>query len=71
MLHVLRIKRNFFGKFFKYSVELNDFVELQLPDGRIFLRLLGKFYTLMYVKRSVYRLMLPSLIGDAGIWTIK
>ena len=41
----------------KYSVEFNDFA-VQTPPYRIpFLRLLGRTYTLLYVRRSVGRLM--------------
>ena len=58
---VRRVKKNMFGKFneankpktsfAKYSVEFNDFVWKTAPHRRPYVRLLGRFYTLIYMKR--------------------
>ena len=64
---VRRVKQNVFGEFneagklktslSKYSIELNDFAVQMLPHRIPYLRLLGRPYTILYVKRSVVKLI--------------
>ena len=66
MASKLRIKQNMFSEFnetpqpktslVKYSIELNDLPIQTLPYRMLYLRLLGRPYTLLYVSRSVGRL---------------
>ena len=45
----------------KYFVKFNDFAEPQRPHRRAYLRLLGRPYTLLYVKKSVGKTQNPML----------
>ena len=74
---VLRVKENMFGEFTeptqlktslaKYSIEFNDLAVQMRPHHRIaYLRLLGRPYTLLYVRRSVGRYL--STIMDITVW---
>ena len=62
----LRVKKNMFGEFneaaqiktslAKNSIEFNDKAVRMRPHRIAYLRLLGRPYTLLYMKRSVGRL---------------
>ena len=41
----------------KYSIEFNDLAVQMRPHRKAYLRLLGRPYTLLYVRRSVGRLI--------------
>ena len=45
----------------KYSIESNDLAVQMRPNRIAYLRLLGRPYILLYVRRSVGRLLLVSL----------
>ena len=62
----MQVKENMFGEFneatqlktslAKYSIEFNDLAVQMRPHRIAYLRLLGRPYTLLYVRRSVGRL---------------
>ena len=64
---VLRVEENMFGEFNEatqlktslanYSIEFNDLAVQMRPHRIAFLGLLGRPYTLLYVRRSVGRLL--------------
>ena len=68
---VLRVKENMFGEFneaaqlktslAKYSIDFNNLAVQMRPHRIAYLRLLGRPYTLLYVRRSVGRLSLDQL----------
>ena len=47
----------------KYSIEFNDLAVQMRPHRIAYLRLFGRPYTLLYVRRYVGRLLLVRLIG--------
>ena len=68
----MRVKENTFGEFneaaqlktslAKYSIEFNNLAVRKRPHRIGYLmRLLGRPYTLLYVRRSVGRLRIPTL----------
>ena len=52
----------------KNSIEFNDLAAQMRPHRIAYLRLLGRPYTLMYVRRSVGRLHLPLMSSE---WSEK
>ena len=69
----MEVKENMFGEFneatqlktslAKYSIEFNDLAVQMRPHRIVYLRLLGRPYTLLYVRRSVGRLVvLPIML---------
>ena len=64
---VPRVEQNVFGEFneagkpktslSKYSIECNDFAVQILPHRIPYLKLLARPYTILYVKRSVVKLI--------------
>ena len=75
----MRVKENMFGEFTeatklktslaKYSIEFNDLAVQMRPHRIAYLRLLGRPYTLLYVRRTVGRLV-DFLFNKANSFTL-